>query len=232
MILNNSRGPQRLTAKADSAWDDDTVDYFATSSRFNVRITSLSQRRGFGSTSSGEPIREPNGFQISGVILYPKLVLVAITLERNIEEFGVWSFNLRNASNGSTNFEVPLIEFALADPLGNIAEALYQAQKAALAAGRRYSLARFWKRKGDGAQTADARERGHLCETRYPLLGMYSWAELRAAELPDWALPIWDKQFSLSALPSPGRLTACLQGGSTPTLPLHRWATKLISTYL
>ena len=117
----------------------------------------------------------------------------------------------------------------MADPLGSIAEALYQAQKAALTAGRSYSLARFWKREGDGAITADARERGCWYETRYPLLGMYSWAELQAADLPNWALPIWDNQFSLSALPDSDRLTTCLQGRSTPRLPLRGWAGTVAS---
>jgi hypothetical protein len=233
MILNNnSHERQKLTAKAGSAWDEETVDYFATSNQFNVRITSLSQRSGFGSTSSGEPMREPNGFHISGLILYPRLVLVAITLERDLDDFGVWSYNLHDAPNGSTNIEAPLLEFVVADPLGNIAEALYQAQRAALTAGRRYSLARFWKRKGDGAMTADTREGGCGYESRYPLLGMYSWVELQATDLPNWALPIWDNQFSLSELPGSDHLTTRLQGGPTPTLPLHRWATKLIGTYL
>ena len=175
-------------------------------------------------------MREPNGIQISGLILYPKLVLVAITLERDLGEFGVWSFNLHDTPNGSTNFEAPLLEFALADPLGNIAEALYHAQKVALTAGRRYSLARFWKRKGDGAITADARERGCLYETLYPLLGMYSWAELQATELPNWALPIWEKQFSLlsvARLRSSNSLFA--EGGPPPTSPLHRWAGTIAS---
>ena len=229
MILNNKHEPLRLTSKASSAWDEDTINYFATSKQFNVRITSLSQRRGFGSTNSSEPMREPNGFQISGLILYPRLVLVAITLEKDLDEFGVWSYNLHDAPYGSTNIEVPLLEFAVADPLGSIAEALYQAQKAALTAGRSYSLARLWKREGDGAMTADARERGCWYETRYPLLGMYSWAELQAADLPNWALPIWDNQFSLSALPDSDRLTTCLQGRSTPRLPLRGWAGAIAS---
>jgi hypothetical protein len=45
--------------------------------------------------------------------------------------------------------------------------------------------------------TAKDRERGYSYESRYPLLGLYPWAELEAIDLPNWAVPTWNEQFSV-----------------------------------
>ena len=227
MFGKNQKVPLQAIETPVLAWDEETVEHFAKSNQFNVKITSISKRQGFGMTSRDEPVREPNGHEINGVITYPKYILVTIALEKDLGEFGVWSYKLYNTSSGSENVNVPLLEFVVADPSGDIAEALHEGQMAALAAGRRYSAVQFWKREGDGAMAAGDRERGCSYESRYPLLGMYTWAELEATDLPNWAVPIWNEQFSLADLPESRHLSSCLQTASTPTWHYRRLFQRL-----
>ena len=145
MFGKNQKVPLQAVETPVLAWDEETVEHFAKSNQFNVKITSISKRQGFGMTSRDGPMRESNGHEINGVITYPKYILVTIALEKDLGEFGVWSYKLYNTSNGSEKVNVPLLEFVVADPSGDIAEALHEGQMAALAAGRRYSAVRFWK---------------------------------------------------------------------------------------
>lgn len=215
------------------AWDAKTVLYFALCNQFNIRITSMSKRHGFGMTSRGEPMRESNGYEITGVITYPKYISVNIALVNdNSGEFGVWSYNLHSVSSGPDKVNIPLLEFVVGDPVGAIAQALYEGQRAALSAGRQYSAVRFWKREGDGAMTAKDREHGYFYESRYPLLGMYTWAELEAADLPNWALPIWDEQFSLLNATDSYDLRSRAKVAPTPTRHVSRWAQKFLGRHV
>ena len=171
---------------------------------------------------------KPNGYEINEVITYPKYISVTIALNNdNSDEFGVWSYSLHSVSSGSDKVNVPLLEFVMGDSVGAIAQALYEGQRAALAAGRQYSAVRFLKREGDGAMTAKDRERGYSYESRYPLLGMYTWAELEAPDLPNWALPIWNERFSsLNATNSYDLKSRVKVAPTTRTSHMRRWAQK------
>lgn len=229
MFIDRPEAPSKAI-KAGFVWDQKSVDYFTGSNQFNVLVTSVSKRRGFGTINGDNPMREQNGTEVSGVILYPRLILVTITIEKDpCGEFGVWAYRVHIASDGSKNVEVPVLEFLVNDPIGDIAEGLYEGQRAALAAGRRYSPARFWKRKGDGALTS---ENGTGGESRYPLFGMYTWAELEAAGLPHWALPIWNDKFSLSQLPHSSTIGNHLAGAVMPAPQFGRWCQRIAGSWV
>jgi hypothetical protein len=184
------------------AWDDNTTAHFAKTDRFDVEITSVGKRCGFGQTRPGEPMREPDSYDVSGVITFPKLVLVTLSFGGRDSEFGGWFYHLYSSGRKSKQ-SVPFLDMWITDSEGGIRRALYESHKAALLCGRRHSLARFWKRKGDGVMTEKDREHGYSYESRsrYPLIGLYTWAELESKYLPDWAVPYGTDRFSLENLP-------------------------------
>jgi hypothetical protein len=172
------------------AWDERTCAHFAELERFDVWITSVTKRFGFG-TKSDSSISEAIGYEASGVIRYPKYIQVALQiLNQEGTEFGVWFYNVYNESDNLQRpvRGIPCIEIWVHDPQQNIGEALYESHKAAIASGRRKSEARFWKRRGDGFVTAKDKEAGWSTES-YPLFGMYSWSLYESSNLPPWALP-------------------------------------------
>jgi hypothetical protein len=100
------------------------------------------------------------------------------------ETFGIWYYSIWKNWSAPTRPGFAALELHVHDDDGKIREALYEALKMALLSGRRYALARFWKREGDGAMTAKDREHGYSYESRYPLFGMYCWSEAEATTLP------------------------------------------------
>jgi hypothetical protein len=182
-------------------WDEKTMDHFTKSERFNVQITSVTKVSGFGSMPHG-PIREPVGFEVSGIITWPKLILVEVTFDQRSSdelEFGFWFYNLLGKPESP---QLPCLELCLADPERRIREALFETHKDALISRRQFSMARFWKRQGDGVMTAKDREDGYSSESRYPLLGVYTWSEWEASTLPNWAVPYSSNRFSVENLPA------------------------------
>jgi hypothetical protein len=107
--------------------------------------------------------------------------------------FGTWFYNICNDSSAPTGTGIAFLELYVADDNGEIREALYEALKTALLSRRRYTLARFWKRAGDGAMTAKDREHGYSYESRYPLLGMHCWSEVEAMTLPNLGGTLCDR---------------------------------------
>jgi hypothetical protein len=185
------------------AWDEKTRAHFAESGRFNVSITSVTKRFGFGTTDLSY-MREPMGYEVSGIITYPKYVQVELQIQQeDSREFGGWFYNKRiRADELPPKPDIPCLDMWVYDPQHKIAEALYESHKAAIACGSRKSEARFWKRPGDGVMTAKDIEAGWSTESRYPLLGVYIWSLYESRSLPKWALPYGTKGFSTENLPS------------------------------
>jgi hypothetical protein len=190
--------PQKSPALA---WDEKSVEHLKKATRFDVHITSINKRSGFGGTQEGEVMREPSGYEVSGVITFPKLILVTVTFEQSGDTFGTWFYNLYNDSTAPVGTGAPNLELYVGDSNGKIREALYEGLKTALLCGRRHTMARFWKRQGDGAMTEKDKEHGYSYESRYELFGMYCWSEAESTRLPDWAVPYGTDRFSIKNLP-------------------------------
>jgi hypothetical protein len=198
-----------------TAWDEESLAHFTKAARFEVQITSVTKRSGFG-TRERALMHDPFGYEVSGVITFPKLIPVTVNFERNGETFGTWFYNVYDNASAPTGTGIALLELCVGDDNGKIREALYEALKTALLSGRRYTLARFWKREGDGAMTAKDREHGYSYESRYPLFGMHCWSEVEPTTLPNWAVPYGTDTFSLKNLPPWYDLKAVLaSSGST-----------------
>ena len=179
-------------------WDEKTIEYIANSDRFSVKITNVCKLNRFGTTRENEPvpIPKPYKYEISGVVTFPKLILVSISFQDDLSEsesIGGWAYNFVNGNR--------FLELYLSDLDGKVASALFEAHNVALLSGRRHSDVRFWKRKGDGVMTEQDREHGISYERRYPLIGLYTWAELKSASLPEWAVPYDSERFSIKNLP-------------------------------
>lgn len=203
MFFKKRNSPEIVEKRKDQvvAWDQKTVEFFAKSEQINVQITNVGKRTGFGAMREHEAMRDPNGYEVSGVITYHKLILVSISFDANSENFGEWFYNLYNHASKPQKIEIPFLELYLSDPSYKMASAMFEAHQAALLSGQRYSLARFWKRKGDGVMTEKDREHGYSYESRYPLLGLYTWAEIESMKLPKWAVPRASERFSIENLP-------------------------------
>jgi hypothetical protein len=183
------------------AWDEKSLAHFTKATRIDMKITSITKRSGFGGMREGEFMRDPIGYEVSGIITFPKLILVTVNFERSSETFGTWFYNIYNDASAPTGTGIAFLELYVGDDNGEIREALYEALKTALLSGRRYTPARFWKRAGDGAMTAKDREHGYSYESRFPLLGMTCWSEVETTTLPNWAVPYATDRFSLEKLP-------------------------------
>jgi hypothetical protein len=203
MFFKKKSHPDVHRKTPEVAWDETSLAHFTKATRFEVQITSVIKGSGFGGMSEGSfnLDQSPIGYDVSGVITFPKLISVRVNFERASETFGTWFYNLYNDANAPTGTGVACLELHVGDDNGKIREALYEALKTALLSGRRYTLARFWKGEGDGAMTAKDREYGYSYESRYPLLGMYCWSEVEATTLPNWAVPYGANRFSLENLP-------------------------------
>lgn len=128
---------------------------------------------------------------------FPRLVLVAISLDTSDEDqFGVWFYQSYSEGDRAYKRDMPFIEIWVSDKDGRKAEAMVDSHRAALISGKKRSLVRFWKNPDEGAFTAKDREHGYSYESRFPILGMYTWEEYEAARLPDWAVPFGHERFS------------------------------------
>jgi hypothetical protein len=81
------------------------------------------------------------------------------------------------------------------------AQLLYEVMRDALANGRKYIGVRFFKVEGEGLMTKTDKEHGYSYEGRYAILGMVTWQDQYAANLPKWALPMDYNDFSVKDLP-------------------------------
>lgn len=157
------------------AWDEKTSEHFAKRDRFDVSITSVTKTFGFG-TMIFEPIR----YEVRGIITDDVPVVLEVSKKfREEEEIGGWLFEALTTSDW---WRIPSLHMWVNDPQHEIAEALYEAHKAAIACGRRTSKARFWKRPGDGVMTALEIKQGY--SATYPLLRCITWSLYQSQTLP------------------------------------------------
>jgi hypothetical protein len=182
-----------------SCWDDKTQAFFAENDRFDVYITSVTRLTGFGKSPSLSRNRHSDrGYEISGLMRYPKYLLVELKFDDGMEEFGTWFYHTYGSDR---KHRLPFLEVWLSDANFAIREAIAGAHHAALVSGSQRSLVRFWKRKGDGIFTAEEARQGWSCESRYPVTGMLVWEQLESARLPNWALPYSHERFSTKGMP-------------------------------
>ena len=185
------------TAKEDRvSWDDRTQAFFAEQDRFDVYITSVTKRTGFGRSSTHKLDR---GYEISGLMTYPQHLLVELNFDQDNGEFGTWFYNMYSDFNGK--HVQTYLEIWLSDGDYAIREAIASAHEAALVSGRKRSEVRFWKREGDGIFTAEDAKHGWSAESRYPLTGMLVWELHESVRLPGWALPFAHEKFSTEGMP-------------------------------
>jgi hypothetical protein len=209
MFFKKKSYPDEPRKEPEVVWDEESLAHFTKQRQIDVQITSVTKRSEFGEYAEGAPVLDPFVYEMSGVITFPKLILVTLNFERasrqvtaaSDETFGIWYYSIWKKWSAPTGPGIAALELHVTDDDGKIREALYEALKMALLSGRRHTLARFWKREGDGAMTAMDREHGYSYESRYPLFGMYCWSEVEATTLPNWAVPYGTDRFSLKNLP-------------------------------
>jgi hypothetical protein len=185
------------------AWDAKTVASIVQADRFDVKITSAEKRRGFGSTDRGGAMREPDGYEICGLLTYPKFISVSLNFDSRPanDNFGLWFYHLMTGIKPSRDPDLPILEIFVADPESRIREALYEALRDSLIAGNRYATARCWKNKDEGTFSAKDQEHGWSYESRFPLLGMYVFTQLESPQLPPWAVSTSSDRFSTKNMP-------------------------------
>jgi hypothetical protein len=206
MFFRKKKDILQVAKSIEKPWDDKTLKYFTKSNQFNIKITHVTHLMGFGRTRADHAIHEPDEYEVSGVIPYPKCIPVDVRFEQQSNfEFGLWYYNIYERRQvhprGVKPPDIPFLELCLFDPEGRIREALYEAHKAAMLCERRYSAIRVWKREGDGVMTPQEREDGYSSQSRYPILGVYIWAEIEATNLPTWAVPYDSDRFSMENMP-------------------------------
>jgi hypothetical protein len=95
---------------------------------------------------------------------------------------------------------LPLLGIALSNRENKTASAIFDAHCNALLSGKRHSLVRFWKKKGDGLMTERDKAHGFSYESRYSIFGIITWNGLVSEQLPRWALPMDHEHFTLEGL--------------------------------
>lgn len=188
-VENNSQRP---------IWDDRTQAFFAERDHFDFCITSVMRRAGFGRAPSYDLGRE-QGYEISGVMTYPKYLLIELKFDNDPNEFGTWFYHTYNRPDG--RLRLPFLEIWLSDADYAIRKAVENAHRSALLSGSKRSLARVWKRKGDGLFTPEEAKQGWSCESRYPVTGLLLWDRLESQQLPNWARPYSHERFSTNEMP-------------------------------
>jgi hypothetical protein len=178
-----------------TAWDAKTQAFFAERDHFDVYITSVTKRTGFGRSPTH---RLDNGYEISGLMTYPKYLLAELKFDDD-KEFGSWFYHTYLDHNGK--HRLPFLEIWLSDGDYAIREAIASAHAAALTSGHKRSMVRLWKRKGDGIFTEREAKQGWSCESRYPLTGLFVWEQFESSILPVWAVPFSHEQFSTEGMP-------------------------------
>jgi hypothetical protein len=180
-------------------WDDKAQASFAEGDRFEVYITSVTRRTGFGKSSTHN-LDGTRGYEISGVLTYPKQWWAELNFDDSDGgDFGMWFYHSYARPFGQGR--QPFLEIWVRDRDFAIREAIASAHQAALVSGQKRSLLRFWKRKGDGIFTPEEANAGWSCDSRYPLTGMYVWEQFESVHLPNWAVPLSNERFSTEGMP-------------------------------
>lgn len=177
-------------------WEEKSQTFFADQDRFDVYITSVTKRTGFGKSTTHD-IGGTRGYEISGLVIYPQW-RAELKFDESDGEFGQWFYHTYGRSNEARQ---PFLEIWVSDRDYSIREAIASAHQAALVSGQKRSLVRFWKQKGDGIFTAEEAKAGWSCESRYPLKGMFVWQQFESVHLPRWALPASNERFSAEETP-------------------------------
>ncbi|MCK1460267.1 hypothetical protein IVB34_18230 [Bradyrhizobium sp. 2] len=193
-------GRKKTTAntveKQRPCWDEKTQASFAERDRFDVYITSVTKRTGFGKSTTHD-LAGTRGYEISGLVFYPQW-RAELNFDESDGEFGVWFYHSYGRHNEARQ---PFLEIWVSDRDYSIREAIASAHQAALVSGQKRSLVRFWKQKGHGIFTAEEAAAGWSCDNRYPLNGMYVWEQFESVHLPRWALPMSNERFSADGTP-------------------------------
>ncbi|MDI3560009.1 hypothetical protein [Bradyrhizobium sp. Arg816] len=142
-------GRKKTTAntveKQRPCWDEKTQASFAERDRFDVYITSVTKRTGFGKCTTHD-IAGTRGYEISGLVVYPQWQ-AELNFDESDGEFGVWFYHSYGRHNEARQ---PFLEIWLSDRDYSVREAIANAHQAALVSGHKRSLVRFWKRKVTG----------------------------------------------------------------------------------
>lgn len=178
-------------------WDHKAQAFFAEQDRFDVYITSVTRRTGFGKSTTHN-LDGTRGYEISGLLTYPKQWWAELNFDDSDGEFGTWFYHTSGPKGGQRQ---PFLEIWVSDRDFAIREAIASAHQAALVSGHKRSLLRFWKRKGDGIFTPEEAKVGWSCDSRYPLTGMFVWEQFESVRLPNWALPFSHERFSTEGMP-------------------------------
>jgi hypothetical protein len=181
------------------SWDDKTQAFFAQRDRFDVYITSVTRRTGFGQSSSHN-LDGDQGYEVSGLMTFPKYLLVELKFDDDPKEFGTWFYHTYSRPDGK--HRLPFLEIWLSDASYKIRNAIAGAHHATLVSGNKRSLVRIWKRKGDGIFTAEEAKQGWSCESRYPVTGLVVWDQLESIALPSWEVPYANERFSTDRMPA------------------------------
>jgi hypothetical protein len=202
MFFNRKKG-STPSAFGPVAWDDETCEKIAGSNRFNVTVTSITRTVVSGKMEEiTVTTHNPVTFEVHGIMTYPKYIVVKFEFGEQGEghRFGVFSYDSMDRIGGlNKDAKVPWMHVFISDP--KVAVEMYEAHRCALMTGRRHSLARVWKRPGEGLMTALDREHGYSYQSRYEVFGVTTWCTLEARNVPEWALPMGHERFSVRDLP-------------------------------
>ena len=127
-------------------WDDKTQASFAELDRFDIYITSVTKRTGFG-RSSTHNLDGDREYEISGLMIYPKW-RAELKFDDSDGEFGVWFYHTYAPIGGQTR--QPFLEIWVSDRDYAIQEAMASAHHATLVSGHKRSLVSFGNVKATG----------------------------------------------------------------------------------
>ena len=203
MLFGRKKGS---TAQSSSVgpdpWDDVTCGKLAEGDSFDVRITQVIRTVTSGVYREGDLGGNGVSLEAHGIISWPKYIACHVAFE-NGRDLGCFSYNSIDRVGGRpADPKVPLMQLSLTD---QFATEIYEAHWGALMSGRRFSQIRVWKRKGEGLMTELDKEHGYSYQSRYTVIGITSWCQLMARDVPAWALPIDHENFSIGDLPESTR---------------------------
>jgi hypothetical protein len=190
-------------------WDENTLNWVVKQKSFDVKINHVSLTRGVGADYHGNRLQVRNPYQISGLILWPKYIVVEFEFGEQ-EDFGSFTYDSfehritvqENGRGKWLDVHVPVLRFFLSGK-SDIGRMIFEAHRDSVLCGRTNSVVRLWKREGEGGMSSEDKEKGWSYNSRYGVLGCYVWNELQSKELPRWAVPRFDDRFSLDDMPEP-----------------------------
>jgi hypothetical protein len=184
---------------ATSFWDQGKVESIAKGTWFEVNLTSFIDSRGFGRSSSYNPLEDEQ--EAHGFADWPAS-LVAITFsDEPIREhappkpptIGMWMYELWG--NEKEGYLGRLL-FTFFDQDRSIRTTLKQAHAASLVSGWSTTSLVIRKEEGVGDFTAKDREHGYSYESRFPFCGLSVEERYQSLRLKKWAVPYLDEDFS------------------------------------